>query len=316
MAPQIFTCVQSNFHWTFSKNYQTWFSQTEAQRRRISLNAGKLKPDSSLRKLKRFKSDSRKGHESAKGSIVLITLLRRSRHKQQQLSRMKRLNKKVFPCCKCRWCLRTSHLMNPTGYCLPVPEQNCVFNQSTVEKSSNERPVWHQLYNFRPHFPLRPLNLTAIWRLACLNHSQLSKNKPLGCILGTGVWRRTQHTPALDFVLVTITYCDSSYLQMILPRIIWNTVGVYNILQLKLKGEAKIETPPHEGAQTRNSLFDGYIFQWCNDGVSPEGFKSSPSFMIRGRVVAHVVSSLCASAYDTESLRTQTRSHIFGKNET
>lgn len=73
-------------------------------------------------------------------------------------------------------------------------------------------------------------------------------------------------------------------------------VRVYNIIQLKFKGEAKIEIQPHEGGQTRNSLFDGYIFQWCNDGVSPEDFKSSPSFMIWGRVGAHVVSLLRASA--------------------
>lgn len=53
-------------------------------------------------------------------------------------------------------------------------------------------------------------------------------------------------------------------------------VRVYNIIQLKFKGEAKIEIQPHEEVQTRNSLFDGYIFQWYNDGVSPESFKSSP----------------------------------------
>lgn len=78
----------------------------------------------------------------------------------------------------------------------------------------------------------------------------------------------------LDFVLVMITYCDSSYLQMIPPHIICNgsTVRVYNIIQLKFKGEAKIEIQPHEEVQTRNSLFDGYIFWWCNDGVSSESF--------------------------------------------
>ncbi len=82
----------------------------------------------------------------------------------------------------------------------------------------------------------------------------------------------------LDFVLVTITYSDSSYLQMILPHVICNAsmVRVYNIIQLKFKGEAKIEIQPHEEVQARNSLFDGYIFLWYNDGVSQESFKSSP----------------------------------------
>lgn len=45
-------------------------------------------------------------------------------------------------------------------------------------------------------------------------------------------------------------------------------VRVYNVTQPKFKGEAKIETPPHEGLQTRNSLFDGCIFRRGNDGVS------------------------------------------------
>lgn len=80
-------------------------------------------------------------------------------------------------------------------------------------------------------------------------------------------------------------------------------VRVYNIIQFKFEGEAKIEIQPHEEAQTRNSLFDGYMFQWCNDGVSPVSFKGSPSFMIWGRVGAHVVSLVRASAWEAESLR-------------
>lgn len=62
-----------------------------------------------------------------------------------------------------------------------------------------------------------------------------------------------------------------------------STVRVYNIIQPKSKGEAKIETPPHEGLQTRNSLFDGCIFRRGNDGVS---LTLTPPFMIWGRVVA------------------------------
>lgn len=47
-----------------------------------------------------------------------------------------------------------------------------------------------------------------------------------------------------------------------------STVRLYNISQSKFKGEAKIETQPHEGLQARNSLFDGCIFRRGNDGVS------------------------------------------------
>lgn len=150
------------------------------------------------------------------------------------------------------------------------------------------------LYNFRPLFPPRPLNLSHM-AVCCHNHSQLSKNKPLGCILGTGGWRH--HLP--DFVLVTITSCDLAWFSSYNLRREYgqgSDVRVYSVIQFKVKDEAKIEIQPHEEAGTRNSLFDGYIFQWCNDGVSLVGFKSSPPFMIWGRVVAHVVSLLCASA--------------------
>lgn len=44
----------------------------------------------------------------------------------------------------------------------------------------NEGPVWHSmlsLYNFRPNFPQRPLNLTAIWWFAAITvHSWVKIN--------------------------------------------------------------------------------------------------------------------------------------------
>ncbi len=147
------------------------------------------------------------------------------------------------------------------------------------EKRRNERPVWHQLslYNFRPHFPPRPLNLTAIWRSDAITIYSWVKINLWDASLGQGFEDALGTTCAqlcagYDNLLWFILSADDS------PHIICNgsTVRVYNIIQLKFKGEAKIEIQPHEGVETRNSLFDGYIFLWCNDGVSPESFKSSP----------------------------------------
>lgn len=133
------------------------------------------------------------------------------------------------------------------------------------------------LYNFHPHFPPRPLNLTVIWQFAAITIHNWVKINFWDASLGQGFedtfstmgsWLCAGYHSLVWFILSA----DDS------PHIICNasTVSVYNIIQFKFKGEAKIETRPHQEAQTRNSLFDGYIFQWYNDGVSPESFKSSP----------------------------------------
>lgn len=53
------------------------------------------------------------------------------------------------------------------------------------------------------------------------------------------------------------------------------------------------------------ALFMGIYFSGAMMG-SLQGALKAPPFMIWGSVVVHVVSSLCASAYDAESLRIQT----------
>lgn len=76
----------------------------------------------------------------------------------------------------------------------------------------NESPVWHSLrslYNFRPHFPQRPLNLTAIWRFAAITVHSWVKINLQDSSLGQGVWRHTWLCAAYDNLLWFI------YLQMI-----------------------------------------------------------------------------------------------------
>lgn len=70
-------------------------------------------------------------------------------------------------------------------------------------------------------------------------------------------------------MLVPITYCDSSicgwYPSYNLHRECAQGIQYH---PAEIQGQAKIETGPHEGLQTRNSLFDGCIFRRGNDGVS------------------------------------------------
>lgn len=174
----------------------------------------------------------------------------------------------------------TSILMNPTGYCF-CPRKNLVYlSNQLVEKKRNERPVWHQrshsIISF-PIFPQRPLNLTAIWQSAAITIHSWVKINLWDSSLGQGFEDSFSPTCArlcagyinLQWFILSV---DDA------PRVILkgSTVRVYNIIQTKFKGEAKIEILPHEEVQTRNSLFDGYIFQRCNDGVFLERFKSCP----------------------------------------
>lgn len=161
-----------------------------------------------------------------------------------------------------------------------VPEKPCVFIQS----ARGEEEEWEacvtpalSLYNFRPHFPQRPLNLTAIWWFAALTIHSWVKINLWDASLGQGFEDAFGTTCAwlcagYDNLLWFILSADDT------PRIICHRsmVRVYNIIQLKFEGEAKIENQPHEEVQTRNNLFDGYIFRQCNDGVSLECFKSYP----------------------------------------
>lgn len=83
---------------------------------------------------------------------------------------------------------------------------------------------------------------------------------------------------------------------------------------MKLHASAKIVCQPHEDARSRNSMFDGYLFQKCNDGVSPQSFKkspspkpphppSTPSCGIQAWAAARVVRSQCAPACDVEEVK-------------
>lgn len=98
-------------------------------------------------------------------------------------------------------CEQNPHELNPVT--APVP----VYLSNQPVDRRNESPVWHSLrslYNFRPHFPQRPLNLTAIWRFAAITVHSWVKINLRDSSLGQGF------EGTLDFVLVTITYCDSS----------------------------------------------------------------------------------------------------------
>lgn len=175
-----------------------------------------------------------------------------------------------------------SILMNPTSHRVPVPQKKlCIYPIKCGEEEQWEACVTPalSLYNFRPHFPPGPLNLTAIWRFAAITIHSWVKINPLDASLGQGfediftttfAWLCAGHDNLMWF---TLSGDDS-------PRIIWdgNTVRVYCIIQFKFKGEAKIEIQPHEEARSRNSSFHGYIFQWRNDGVSSRSFKSSPIY--------------------------------------
>lgn len=92
-------------------------------------------------------------------------------------------------------------LMNSVTASVPVYLSNQPLDRR------NESPVWRSvlsLYNFRPHFPQRPLNLTAIWWFAAITVHSWVKINLWDSSLGQGF------EDTLDFVLVTITYCDSS----------------------------------------------------------------------------------------------------------
>lgn len=65
------------------------------------------------------------------------------------------------------------------------------------------------LYNFRPHFPQRPLNLTAIWWFAAITVHSWVKINLWDSSLGQGVWRHTWLCAGHDNLLWFI------YLQMI-----------------------------------------------------------------------------------------------------
>lgn len=184
--------------------------------------------------------------------------------------------KKTLSCCKGRWCSWPVSSWTQMVTVSQSQRDPVYLPNQLVEERRNERPVWHQpfsLYNFRPHFPPRPLNLTAIWWFAAITIHDWVKINLWDASSGQGFEDALSTTCAwlcagYDNLLWFILSADDS------PHIICNrtTVRVYNIIQLKFEGEAKIESQPHQEAETRNSLFDGYIFQWYNDGV----FKTSP----------------------------------------
>lgn len=97
-------------------------------------------------------------------------------------------------------------LMNSNQSLVPVYLSNQPMDRR------NESPVWHSLrslYNFRPRFPQRPLNLTAIWRFAAITVHSWVKINLRDSSLGQGVWRHTWLCAAYDNLLWFI------YLQMI-----------------------------------------------------------------------------------------------------
>lgn len=170
-------------------------------------------------------------------------------------------------------------VMNPSRYCLPVPERPCVFTQS----AHGEEEEWKacvtpatSLYNFRPHFPPRPLNLTAIWWFAAITiHSWVKINlwdASLGWGLKTYSNRMTRAWlwAGYDNLLWFILSADDS------PHVARDYGRGIQYHSAKTQEWGKNRNLPHEEAQTRNSLFDGYRFQWCNDGVSLESFKAPP----------------------------------------
>lgn len=79
--------------------------------------------------------------------------------------------------CKSRWILCP---VSSAWLAFPQSRRNLTYLPNQLqEQGRNERPVWHQLslYNFHPHFPPRPLNLTAIWRFAAITiHSWVKIN--------------------------------------------------------------------------------------------------------------------------------------------
>lgn len=138
--------------------------------------------------------------------------------------------------------LVTTALMNPTSHCFPVPERPCVFTQSV----HREEEEWKacvtpapSLCNFLPHFPPRPLNLTAIWWFAAITIHKWVKINLWDASLRQGFEVTFGETLLPDSVLVTplwftVSADDSTHIICNQSR-----VRIYNIILVKIQGWGK-----------------------------------------------------------------------------
>ena len=135
--------------------------------------------------------------------------------------------------------------------------------------------------------------------VCCHNHSQRSKNKPLGCVLGTGGWRHARSHSCL-----CAGYCDPLWFILSAddsPHIICNGQDI-QYHSVEIQGWGKNRKSPHQEARPRNRLFDGYMFQRHNDGVSPESFKNSP-YLWFGVGWLHTWLTHCVLLHNTQKVR-------------
>lgn len=113
----------------------------------------------------------------------VVTLLIRSTSPRRWNEMFKR------NCYKGRRCMWPVNIhMNPAWRRLEYLSNQLVEWSEVEEWESCVTPAL-SLYNFRPHFPQRPLNLTAIWRFAPITIHSWVKINLWDSSLGQGFWR-------------------------------------------------------------------------------------------------------------------------------